>query len=58
MSNPKTKGKSSQYRKEVNMNKTKYVERARSAINGQYVSIDYANKHPKTTVIEKDKMKK
>lgn len=37
---------------------TKYVEHARSAINGQYVSIDYAKKHPKTTVIEKDKIKK
>ena len=45
-------------RKEVNMNKTKYVERARSAINGQYVTMEYAAKHPRTTVIEKDKIKK
>ena len=27
--------------------------RARSAITGRYVSIGYAQKHPKTTVIEK-----
>ena len=40
------------------MNKTKYVEHARSAINGQYVSMDYAKKHPKITVIERDKIKK
>ena len=37
--------------------KTKYVEHARSAINGQYVSMAYAQKHPKTTVIERDKVK-
>jgi len=40
------------------MNKAKYVEHARSAINGQYVSMEYAKKHPTTTVIEKDKIKK
>jgi len=26
---------------------------ARSAVTGRYVSISYAQKHPKTTVIEK-----
>jgi hypothetical protein len=36
---------------------TKYVEHARNAKNGQYVSIAYAKKHPNTTVIEKDKVK-
>lgn len=40
------------------MGKTKYVERARSAVNGQYVTMEYAAKHPKTTVIERDKIKK
>lgn len=40
------------------MNKVKYIERARSAINGQYVTMEYAAKHPKTTVIERDKIKK
>lgn len=37
--------------------KNEYIERARNAINGQYVSKAYAQKHPKTTVIEKDKVK-
>ena len=37
--------------------KTNYVKHARSAINGQYVSMAYAKKHPKTTVIERDKVK-
>lgn len=37
--------------------KSNYVERARSAINGQYVTMEYAARHPKTTVIEKDKKK-
>ena len=36
---------------------TKYVEHARNAKNGQYVSIAYAKKHPNTTVIERDKVK-
>lgn len=36
---------------------TKYVEHARNAKNGQYVSIAYAKKHPNTTVIERDKIK-
>jgi len=40
------------------MSKTKYVEHARSAINGQYVSMKYAKKHPDTTVIERNKIKK
>lgn len=40
------------------MRKVKYVERARSAINGQYVSKAYAATHPRTTVIERDKIKK
>ena len=31
-------------------------ERARSAINGQFVPMDYAEKHPKTTVVEKLKV--
>ena len=30
---------------------TKYVQHARKAKNGQYVSIAYAKKHPNTTVI-------
>ena len=29
------------------------VEKGRSAETGQFVPIDYAKKHPKTTVIEK-----
>ena len=40
------------------MSKTKYVERARDARNGQYVSMDFAIKHPNITVIERDKIKK
>ena len=36
---------------------TKYVENARNAKNGQYVSIAYAKKHPNNTVIERDKVK-
>lgn len=39
------------------MNKTKYVQHARNAKNGQYVSIAYAKKHPNITVIERDKVK-
>lgn len=38
------------------MSKTKYVEHARSAKTGRYVSMSYAAKHPNTTVIEKDKI--
>ena len=41
----------------MSKSKTKYVEHARSAINGQYVSMAYAQKHPKTTVTERDKVK-
>jgi hypothetical protein len=33
------------------------VKRRRSAITGEYVSEDYAKKHPKTTVTETDKKK-
>ncbi len=41
------------------MNKTtKYVQHARSAKYGQYVSMAYAKAHPNTTVIERDKIKK
>ena len=31
---------------------------ARSAITGQYVTLEYAQKHPKTTVVEKVKSAK
>lgn len=37
--------------------KIKEVKRGRSARTGQYVPIDYAKKHPNTTVIETDKIK-
>jgi hypothetical protein len=30
----------------------------RSAVTGKYVSEEYAKKHPKTTVEEKDKVKR
>lgn len=36
---------------------TKYVQHARDARNGQYVSMDFAKKHPNITVIERDKIK-
>ena len=39
------------------MAKTKTVEHSRSAKTGEYVSKDYAKKHPATTVTEKDKVK-
>jgi hypothetical protein len=32
--------------------------KARSAITGRYVSKAYAKKHPKTTVVERDKPRK
>ena len=32
--------------------------KARSAVTGKYVKKDYAKKHPKTTVVEKNKPKK
>ena len=32
------------------------VEKGRSAETGQFVPIDYAKKHPKTTVVEKVKV--
>ena len=31
--------------------------KARSALSGRYVSKDYAKKHPKTTVVEKNEKK-
>lgn len=34
----------------------KTSERGRSAITGQFVSKDYANSHPNTTVVEKVKV--
>ncbi len=37
---------------------TKYVQHARDARNGQYVSMDFARKHPNITVVERDKVKK
>jgi hypothetical protein len=37
--------------------KTKYIEHARDAKTGQYVSMEYAKKHPSTTVVERDKKK-
>lgn len=37
--------------------KVKIVKKGRDATTGRYVSIDYAIKHPKTTVIESDKIK-
>jgi len=40
------------------MAKTITIKRGRNAGNGQFVSIDYANKHPKTTVVETIKIKK
>ena len=39
------------------MSKTKYVERARDAVTGQYVTKEYAKTHLRTTVIERDKIK-
>lgn len=36
--------------------KTKTVERARRADNGQYTTKEYAKKHPNTIVVEKDKI--
>lgn len=41
----------------MSKSKSKYIEHARSAVNGQYISMAYAKKHPNTTVIEKDKVK-
>lgn len=41
----------------MSKSKSKYIEHARSAVNGQYVSMAYAKKHPSTTIIEKDKVK-
>lgn len=32
------------------------VEKGRDAGTGKFVTIDYANKHPKTTVVEKIKV--
>ena len=46
-----------QINKNILMKKKKFIQRARNAKNGQYVSIEYAKKHPSTTVIERDKVK-
>lgn len=40
------------------MPKTTTIKRGRDAENGQFVPIEYANKHPKTTVVETIKIKK
>lgn len=37
--------------------KTKIVKKARDAKNGRYVSLDYAEDHPNTTVVETEKVK-
>ena len=37
--------------------KTRIVKRARKAEDGQYTTMDYAKKHPDTTVIETDRIK-
>lgn len=37
--------------------KTKFVKKARNAKTGRYVSLDYAEKHPNTTVVETEKIK-
>lgn len=39
------------------MAKTKTIEHSRSAKSGEYVTKEYAKKHPSTTVTEKDKVK-
>lgn len=39
------------------MCKTSFVQHARNAKNGQYVSMTYAKKHPNTLVVERDKVK-
>lgn len=39
------------------MAKKNYVERHRDAETGKYVTKKYADKHPKTTVKERDKKK-
>lgn len=44
--------------KSVCIMSTKYVKHARDARNGQYVSMDFAKKHPNITVIERDKIKR
>lgn len=40
------------------MKKTTTTKRGRDAESGQFVPIEYANKHPKTTVVETIKIKK
>jgi hypothetical protein len=41
-----------------NAQKEKTVEHYRDAETGRYIPKEYAEKHPKTTVKEKDKVKK
>lgn len=36
--------------------KTRTITRGRNAKNGQFVKIEYANKHPNTTIIDKMKV--
>lgn len=40
------------------MPKTTTIKRGRDAGSGQFVPIEYAKKHPKTTVVETIKIKK
>lgn len=37
--------------------KTKTVKKARNAKTGRYVSLEYAEEHPNTTVVETEKIK-
>lgn len=39
-----------------NQKMAKTIEKGRSAKTGQFVSIEYAQKHPSTTVVEKVKV--
>lgn len=42
---------------DTNMSKSTSYKVGRSAVTGEFVSMDYAIKHPKTTVIESIKRK-
>lgn len=39
------------------MSKIKIIERNRSSVTGRYVTRTYAEKHPRTTVTEHDKIR-
>lgn len=41
----------------MSKSKTKYVEHARDARTGRYVTMSFAINHPNITVIERDKVK-